>query len=155
MPIDPGIYMKLRYSFAQLFDRSQEGLSAAMLGMAGYTALYIVLQRRLWAAAVAILLYAPVVVNGMFVSEAPLLDSAIGFLITTMFVVVIARSGLLATTAALVTHFLLLHAAVTTELSSWRMGAGLVPLGTIVVAGLVAVAIAAGRFQMRASARFS
>jgi serine/threonine-protein kinase len=155
IPTDPGVYMKLRYAFAQLFDRAQEGLSAAMLGMAGYTALYILLQRRLWAAAVAILLYAPVVVNGMFVSETPLLDSSIGFVITTVFVAVIARGGLLATTVALVTHFLLLHAAVTSDLSSWRAATGLVPLGTIVVAGLAAAAIAAGRFQMRVSTRFS
>ena len=29
-----------------LFDRAQEGLSAAMLGVVGYTALYILLKRR-------------------------------------------------------------------------------------------------------------
>jgi Protein kinase domain len=153
MPIDPGIYMKFRFPFAQMFDRAQSALSAAMLGMAGYTAVYILLKRRLWAAVVVVILYTPVAVDGLFISETPLLDSAIGLGLIVVFVTVIARVGLLATIALLITHFVLLRAAVTTDLSSWRAVFGLIPLGTIVACGLVADAIAAGRFQTRALPR--
>lgn len=154
LPHDPGIYLKFRYPFAQMFDRAQEALSAAMLSIAGYTAVYILLKRRLWAAVFVVILYTPVATNGLFISETPLLDTAVGFAIITVFVTVIARVGLLATVALLMTHFVLLRAAVTTDLSSWRFATGFVPLGTIVACGFLSAAIAAGRFQTRAAAHF-
>ena len=156
MPVDPVLFMKFRYPFSFLFDRAQEALSSAMLGVVGYTALYILLKRRLWAALAAILLYTPVVVNGMFISDTPLLDTAVCLVITTVFVTVIARVGLLATVCVLVTHFVMLRAPITTDLSSWRAPNGLVIPVTILALGLAAVSVAAGRFQTRTSAaRFS
>ncbi|HWJ55751.1 MAG TPA: hypothetical protein VNR90_06020, partial [Vicinamibacterales bacterium] len=155
-PVDPVLFMKFRYPFAFMFDRAQEGLSSAMLGVVGYTALYILFKRRLWAALAAIALYTPVVVNGMFISDTPLLDSAIGLVIITVFVGVIARVGLLAGVSVLITHFMLLRAPITTDLSSWRAAAGLVIPVTLLILALTAVSIAAGRFQTRAAAaRFS
>jgi len=154
VPHDPGVYMKFRFPFAEMFDRAQSALSAAMLGMAGYTALYMLLKRRFWAAVVAIILYTPVATDGLFVSETPLLDTAIGFAIITVFVIVIARVGLLATVALLITHFVLLRAALTTDVSSWRFATGFVPLWTILACGFFAAAIAAGRLQTPATARF-
>ena len=149
MPHDPGVYMKFRFAFAQIFDRAQEALSAAMLGMAGYTAFYMLLKRRFWAAVVAVILYTPVATDGMFISETPLLDTAIGFAIITVFVTVIARVGLLATVALLITHFVMLRAAITTDLSSWRVSYGAVPLVTIIGLGLLAASVAAGRWETR------
>jgi len=155
MPHDPGVYMKFRYPFAQMFDRAQDALSAAMLGMAGYTALYTLFRRRLWAIVVTVIVYTPVATDGLFVSETPLLDTAIGFAIIAVFVTIIARVGLLAAAALLITHFVLLRAAITTDISSWRFATGFVPLATIIACGVVAAAIAAGRLQPRAGARFA
>jgi serine/threonine-protein kinase len=149
VPHDPGIYMKFRFPLAQMFERAQSALSSAMLGMAGYTAFYMLLKRRFWAAVVAIVLYTPVATDGLFISETPALDTAIGFAIITVFVTVIARVGLLASAALLMTHFVLLRAAITTDLSSWRVSYGAVPLLTIVGVGLLAVSIALGRWEAR------
>ena len=60
----------------------------------------------------------------MFISDTPMLDTAICLVITAVFVIVIARIGLLATVAVLVTHFVLLRAPITTDLSSWRAATG-------------------------------
>jgi hypothetical protein len=149
VPHDPGIYMKFRFPFAQMFDRAQSALSAAMLGMAGYTAFYMLLKRRFWAAVLAIVLYTPVATDGLFISETPALDTAMGFAIITVFVTVIARVGLLASAALLITDFVLLRAEITTDLSSWRMSYGAVPLLTMIGLGLLAVSVAVGRWEAR------
>ena len=154
IPMPTDIYLKIRYPFAQMFDRAQDALSSAMLGMAGYTALYILFRRRVWAAFVAVILYTPVATNGLFITETPALDTAIGFAIIAVFMTIIARVGLLAAVALLITHFVLLRTAVTTDVSSWRFATGFVQTATIVACGLLAAAIAAGRFQTR-GARFS
>jgi hypothetical protein len=156
MPTEPGMYEAFRYPFAFMFDRAQSALSSAMLGVVGYTALYILLKRRLWAILGAIVFYTPVAVDGLFISDTPLLDTLIGAAIITVFVLVIARVGLLATASLLVTHFVLLRAPITTHLSDWRAATGLVIPLTILGLALLAVTIAAGRLQTRASAaRFS
>ena len=63
-----------------------------------------------------------------------MLDLAIGCGIIGILLGVILRWGLLATIAALFTHFMLLRAPLTTDLTSWRASAGLTY--TIVLAGL-------------------
>ena len=72
----------------------------------------------------------------MFSPGWPLLDLICGLLITAGFVATIGWVGLLATIGALFTHFLLLRAPLTTELSSWRGGASLVYLIAIGGVGL-------------------
>ena len=54
----------------------------------------------------------------------------------------LVRFGLLATMAALTTHFVLLRAPITLELSSWRAATGLWFVGTVALAGFGAVYIA-------------
>ena len=152
--IDPTLLMKLRYAFAAILDRGQDGMSSAMLGMAGYTALLILFKRRLWAALTAIVIFTPVAVDGMFMPGTPMLDLMIGGLIIAIFVTVIARVGLLATVACLITHFVLLRAPFTTDLSSWRAAHAVIFLLTIGGLGVASCAIAAGRLQPRAAARF-
>jgi hypothetical protein len=56
----------------------------------------------------------------MFSPGTPILDLAIGCGIIGIFIGVILRWGLRATIAALFTHFLLLRAPLTTDISSWR-----------------------------------
>jgi hypothetical protein len=78
----------------------------------------------------------------MFSPGTPMLDLAIGFGIIAIFVSVIVRFGLLATIAALATHFILLRAPLTTELTSWRGPLALWYVGVVAVAGLGAAYIA-------------
>jgi serine/threonine-protein kinase len=146
---DPGLFISFRYPFAAVFDRARDALSSAMLGMAGYTALYILFKRRWLAFVAAVICYTPVAVNGLFAVPSPLLDTAAGFAVIIIFVGVIARAGLLATVATLMTHFFLLHAPITTDLSNWRAPYGLVFAGTVLVAGLGGAALAAGRFRIQ------
>jgi serine/threonine-protein kinase len=150
MPTEAALYQSFRYPFAFMFDRAQSALSSAMLGTIGYAALYILFKRRLWAALAAIVLYTPVAVDGLFFSDTPLLDTAIGLVLIVVFVTVIARVGLLACVSLLVTHFVLLRTPITTNLSDWRAPTGLVTPVTIMALAALAVAIAAGRFQTRA-----
>jgi hypothetical protein len=57
--------------------------------------------------------------------------------------------------ACLVTHFVLLRAPLTTDLSAWRATHGIVFLLTIGGIGLASCAVAAGRFQPRGAARLA
>ena len=59
-------------------------------------------------------------IQGMFPAGTPILDLAIGLGIIGIYVGVILRWGLLATIAALFTHFMLLRAPFTTDFNSWR-----------------------------------
>jgi protein kinase-like protein len=147
--IDPAMYLSFRFPFAIIFDRAQEALFAGMLGVVGYTALYIVLKRRLWAAIVAMICYTPVAVQGMFMPGTPLLDLGVGLAIVVIFVAVIARAGVLPTISCLVTHFTLLRAPLTTEISSWRGPYALVFVGLSLALGLAAAGVGAGRLQAK------
>jgi hypothetical protein len=84
------------------------------------------LLKRTWLAWMAgIFIYVWVVIQGMFPAGTPLLDLAVGSGIIAIYVGVILRWGLLATIAALFTHFMLLRAPLTTDFDSWRAAAGL------------------------------
>jgi hypothetical protein len=144
--VDPSMLMTLRYSVAAILDRSQNALSSAMLGVAGYAALYILLKRRPLAMMAALVIYWPVVVNGMFMPGTPLLDLAVSFVIIAIFVWVIAYAGLLASVAMLVTHFVLLRAPLTLDLSSWRASSGLLFIAAIGALGVASALAGAGRF---------
>src|SRR5262249_20893089 len=96
----------------------------------------ILLKRTLPAAVAAVICFFWVVLSGMFNPGWPLLDLICGLLITTGFVATIGWAGLLATIAAVFTHFLLLRAPLTTQISSWRADATLVLLATVLAVGL-------------------
>jgi len=89
-----------------------------------------------------VVIFTPVALSGMFRPGTPVLDLFIGAGIITIFVVTIVRFGLLATIAALATHFILLRAPLTLQLSSWRAPIALWFLATIAVAGFGAVYLA-------------
>jgi len=88
----------------------------------------------------------------MFNPGWPLLDFVSGLIITTIFVVTIGWGGLLATIAALATHFLLLRAPLTADVSSWRLSAGMVYVVTLIAIG-VGGAWIASRTAPRSHAR--
>jgi hypothetical protein len=100
MPVVTGDLQQLmatRYAVALLLGQVEAGLSAAMLGTAGFVVFRIFLKHR-WAAVVAaVLCYVWVVLQGMFNPGWPLLDLICGLIITTMFVAIIGWQGLLAT----------------------------------------------------------
>jgi eukaryotic-like serine/threonine-protein kinase len=155
MPVVPIALQQLvtaRYAIGTLLSQVESGMSAGMLGTAGFVVFRILLKRR-WAAALAAgVCYVWVVLEGMFNPGWPLLDFACGLLITTIFVVTIGWAGLLSTIAAVTTHFLLLRAPLTSDLSSWRAPAGIVSLLALFALG-VGGAYVASRPAPRAPAR--
>jgi hypothetical protein len=107
-----------------------------MLGLGGFVALRIWLKRRWLAAAAALVLYAGVVMNGMFPPGSPAVDLVFGLIITAAFVGVLGWAGLLTAIATLSTHFILLRAPLTTDVSSWRAPTGFVFLAAVLLLGL-------------------
>lgn len=118
-------------------------MTSAMLALGGYVALRIWLKNRWGAAGAAIVLYAGAVINGMFSPGSPAADLAVGVVITAMFVGVIGWAGLLTAIATLVTHFILLRAPLTTDISSWRAPASFVSIGAVLLLGLAGCYFAA------------
>jgi hypothetical protein len=147
---DPTPLMGVHQSLSRILDAVQAGITDGMLGVAGFVAFRMLLRRTSAAAVAAIACYAPVVVNGMFPGDTPVLDVAVGLAIATIFVAVIAWIGLLATIAALTAHIVLLHAPMTLDLSSWRGPIGLVFIGAIVAAGVLGCYVASGAAQRAA-----
>jgi len=140
--MDASILLGTRHVLSHIIERIGDAVMSGMLGVVGIVALAL-LCRRQWIAAVAgMIAYLPVVVSGMFPDGTPRLDLAIGLAISAVFVSAILRFGLLATIAALATHFILLRAPITTELASWRGSLGLWFVGVIAAAGFGACYIA-------------
>jgi hypothetical protein len=144
MPItmDPNVLLGTRSVLAYLLNRGTDAVQGAMLCVVGFVALRIWLKRPWIAALAAIVCFTPVAVNGMFPPGTPVLDLALGTALMATFVYTILRFGLLATTAALWTHFILIRAPLTTDLSSWRGPLGLWFLGAVALAGLGACHLA-------------
>jgi serine/threonine-protein kinase len=136
MPIasDPTILMGTRHVLSSIVSIFSNALTNSMLGVVGLVALLIFLKRAwlAWLAGVALFVW--VVIQGMFSPGTPVLDLLIGSGIIGILLAVILRWGLLATIAAMFTHFMLLRAPLTTDVTSWRASAGLTY--TIVLAGL-------------------
>jgi serine/threonine-protein kinase len=147
MPIVTGgrALLGVRFVLSGIIASSVAGLSNAMLAVVGIVALLMLLKRRGLAGAVGVVIYTPVVISGMFPPGTPRLDLAIGAGIISILIVVILRFGLLASVAALVAHFVLLRAPLTTDLSSWRGPIGLVYVALIAGAGILASYVAARR----------
>jgi serine/threonine-protein kinase len=127
-----------------IVDRTGEAITSGMLAVVGILALTLLLRRRWLAAVAGMICFLPVVVQGMFPPGTPVLDLAIGFAIIAILVGVIVHVGLLATIAALATHFILLRAPLTSDLASWRGSAALWHISIIALAGLGACFLAKG-----------
>jgi hypothetical protein len=113
-----------------------------MLGVVGIVALVLLLRHTWLAALIGVVLFLPAITSGMFPDGTPRLDLAVGLGIGAIFVMAILHAGLLATVAALATHFILLRAPITTDFSSWRASAGLWHVGVVAVVGLGACYLA-------------
>jgi serine/threonine-protein kinase len=142
---DPTVLISARYAIARVFAQVQDALSSSMLGLGGVVALRIWLKNRWVAAAVAVICYAGVVMNGMFSPGSPQADVLLGVIITAGFVAVLGWAGLLTAIATLATHFILLRAPLTTDRSSGRATPPLVFVGAVLLFGLGGCYIAARR----------
>jgi hypothetical protein len=144
---DPSVFMAFHHAFAAVLDRTQAAITYGMLGVAAFVA-FRILTKRTWVATLAaIVCYTPVVLNGMFPGETPILDVATAIVMATIFFGVVAWIGLLATIATLMAHLILIGAPLTTDLSSWRGPTGLVFIGAIVAAGMFGCYVASGAAQ--------
>jgi len=143
-PLAPNLrpLLGLRYVLGAIVGAVGNALSQGMLAVVGIVALLMLLKRTWLAALVGAIIYTPVVINGMFNTNTPLLDIAIGAAIISILIFVIMRFGLLASLAAIGTHFVLLRAPLTTDLSSWRGSIALWYVGVIAATGFAACYIA-------------
>jgi tRNA A-37 threonylcarbamoyl transferase component Bud32 len=153
MPIisHPQTLIGLRHVFASIATTVTSAIGSGMLGVMGVVG-FVLLFRRVpyrlglpLAVLAATICFTPVALSGMFNPGTPRLDLAIGAAIILIFVATIVRGGLLAAISALFTHFILLRAPVTTDLSSWRAPFGLWCVGTVLVLGFGACYIAGHR----------
>jgi hypothetical protein len=126
----------LRFIFALYAGRLSTALSQSLLATAGVVALVLMLRHRAIGFVTAVVVFTPAVISGMFPGTTPRLDLAIGAGIISIFIAVIIRGGLLSAVAALCTHFVLLRAPITLDLSSWHATAGLWLMALVLAAGL-------------------
>ena len=144
MPVLPDLrpFMGMRYAVFGLLAQVSDAVISGMLGTVGVASLLMLLKRRALAVVAAILVFTPVAVNGMFNPGYPVLALAIGAGIIVIFVWVIVRDGLLPAIVALATHFILLRAPLTMNLSEWWAPIGWWYLGTVAVVGFGACYVA-------------
>jgi tRNA A-37 threonylcarbamoyl transferase component Bud32 len=139
---DANLLRGTRDVLAFLLGRIVAGVHGGMLCVVGFTALRMWIGRTWIAAAAAIACFTPVAIDGMFPEGTPILDLVMGAGLITVFVLTSIRFGLLATAAALTTHFILLRAPITIDTGAWRAPVGYWFLAVIAVAGLGAVYVA-------------
>jgi hypothetical protein len=132
----------LRYTLSGIGFQLADAVSSGMLGVAGMVGFGLLLRNQLLSVIAAIIVFTPVALNGMFPGSTPWLDLAVGTGIITLFVVTIVRAGLLSAVAALFTHFVLLRAPITTDLSSWHATTGLWHVGVVLAVGMGACYLA-------------
>jgi tRNA A-37 threonylcarbamoyl transferase component Bud32 len=140
MPVLPDLrpFMGARHLLATLFSQVSNAISSAMLGTVGLALFVMLLKRRTLAIGAAILCFTPVAVSGMFNPGYPMLALALGAAMIAIFVGVIVRVGVLGAMAALATHFILLRAPLTADVSLWWA-----PLGVWYIASIAALGFGA------------
>ena len=147
MPLEPNdvnVLLGTRFVLGQIFIAAGNALVAGMLAVAGVVAILLFVKRKWLAHLLSSVIFVWVVISGMFPAGTPLLDIAIGLGIIAIWTGVILYGGLLATVAALSTHFVLLRVPLTTELSSWRGGLSVTYL--LVIGGIALAAVYLARF---------
>jgi hypothetical protein len=143
--MDAVLLLGSRQVIGYLLSRIGDAVQGAMLCVVGVVSLRLLLKRPLPAAIAAVVCFTPVAINGMFPEGTPVLNFTLGACLVGVLVATIHRRGLLPTVAALVTHFVLLRAPITTDLGSWRGPLGLWFIGVVAAFGLGACYIASAR----------
>jgi hypothetical protein len=133
-PADSLVLLGAGFNIGRILSQVGGAISAGMLAVAGVVAILLLVRRKWLAQLVASAIYVWVVISGMFPAGTPVLDVSIGFGIILIWTGVILHGGLLATVVAISTHFILLRAPITLDVSSWRGTPGLTYV--LVVAGI-------------------
>jgi hypothetical protein len=141
-PLDVNVLLGTRFVIGQIFIAIGGALVAGMLAVAGVVAILLFVRRKWLAHLLSSVIFVWVVISGMFPAGTPVLDVVIGLGIIVIWTGVILYGGLLATVAALSTHFVLLRVPLTTELSNWRGSLSITYLLIIGGIGLGAVYLA-------------
>jgi hypothetical protein len=157
IPVLPDLrpFMGVGHVLAGLVSQVSSAISSAMLGTVGLASFVILLKRRALAIVAAILCFTPVAVSGMFNPGYPMLSLTLGALIIVLFVFVIVHVGLLAAIVALTTHFILLRAPMTTNLSAWWAPVGLWHLAAVAGLGFGACYVARSARGAQAGRQYS
>jgi serine/threonine-protein kinase len=157
IPVLPDLrpFLGVRHVLGGLVSQMSSAIFNGMLGTVGLTTFVILFKRRFLAITAAILCFTPVAVSGMFNPGYPMLALAIGAAIIVIFVVVIVRVGLLGAIAALATHFILLRAPLTTDLSTWWGPIGVWSIAMVAAIGFGACYIARSSGAIPAGRRYS
>jgi hypothetical protein len=142
---DANLLLGTRHIIGYLLSRLGDATQGAMLCVVGIVALRMLVKRQWLAALAAIACFTPVAINGMFPEGTPILNVTLGACLITVFVITIDRAGLLATVAALMTHFILLRAPISTTFTTWHGALGLWFLGAVAVLGLGSCYLASAR----------
>jgi hypothetical protein len=145
MPLAPGnpsALLGARFVIGSMLSQIGGAVSGGLLAACGVIAILLFARRKWIAHILASLIFVWAVIEGMFPDGTPVLDLIIGLGIIGIFTGVILHAGLLSTVAALVTHFMLLRAPITTELSSWRATPGVTYLVVLAGVGLAAAWLA-------------
>lgn len=141
MPLEPGssfVLLGARFVMSNMLSQIGGAVSGGLLAVCGVMVILLVVKRKPVAHLTASVIFVWVVIQRMFPEGTPLLDLAIGLGIIGIFTGVILYAGLLSSVVALATHFVLLRAPITTELSSWRATPGLTYLVVLTGLGLAA-----------------
>ena len=146
---DTNVLLGARFVLARMASQFGTALLQGMLSVVGLVALMIPLKRKWITHIVGSLIYVWVVIQGMFNPGTPVLDFVVGLVIIGIFAGVILHGGLLATIAALATHFMLLRAPLTLDLSSWRAAPGITYVVVIAAVGLGAAYVARTAARVR------
>jgi serine/threonine-protein kinase len=125
-----------RFTFAALATQFSSAITSGLLAAAGVVALVLLLRNTALGVAVAVVCFTPAVISGMFPGTTPTLDLVIGAGIISILILVVLRAGLLATAAAMFTHFILLRAPITADVGSWQATTGLWYVGVVLALGL-------------------
>jgi len=141
-PADAQVFLGARLTVGRMLSQIVNAISQGMLAVAGVVTLLIFLKRKWIAHVAASVIFVWVVIEGMFPAGTPVLDVIIGLGIIGIWTGVILYAGLLSTIAALATHFMLLRAPLTFDLSSWRGTPSVAYLLVVGGAGLAAAYLA-------------
>jgi protein kinase-like protein len=141
-PAEPSVLLGVRFVVGWMLLRIGVAVSAGMLAVCGVIAILLFVKRKWLAHIIASGIFVWAVISDMFPAGTPMLDLAIGFGIISIWTGVILHGGLLATVVALSTHFVLLRAPITTDVTSWRGTPGLTYLLVVGAAGLVSAYLA-------------
>jgi Protein kinase domain len=120
---DFGQLLGTRLVIASLFENSSEALRNGMIGVFGLVFFRMLFRRRSWLAFwMAMIVFTPIALQGMFPGDPGLLEVALAFLILGTVILTLMQFGLLAGSVGLFYHFVLTETVLTWHWDRWYAG---------------------------------